>query len=360
FLEALLFSGRIINTKTSSFILNGVLLEAGTTLDLYTTDLEASIKTSVEVKIEEKGKVVVPLKILSNVLKSLDESKIGFYLNEETNQVQISCGNANFILNTLSLEEFPGFPELKKENTFKISMDKLKKIVTKVQKATSTDESRVILTGVLVETSERNITMVATDSYRLASYSEEIEKGYPEIKVVVPEKVLDSVVKSETDGGEIEVNIGEKQIAFLIKKNGKIKNTVISRLISGKFPDYKQLIPPSSKHNIIVDREKMLDVVRRISSISQDNMPVKLLMEKGEITVEMDIKEIGRSSEGFQIPYDGERIEIAFNPGFLIDGLTMIEGKNIVISINDSLKPILLTPEKEKGLLYLIMPIKVS
>ena len=159
---------------------------------------------------------------------------------------------------------------------------------------------------------------------------------------------------------DLEIILEENQIVFFLKKEDKAKNIIVSRLLSGKFPEYKQLIPEKMKHNILVDKEKLLEVVKRISSISQDNIPIKIIIEKSKMTATMDIKEIGSSSEDFPVAYGEETIEIAFNPFFLIDGINMIDGKNIILSIEEPLKPIILKPEKEKDILYLLMPVRVS
>lgn len=359
-LGALLFSSKAINPKISSFILSGVLLDADTDLNIFSTDLETSIKSTLKVKIEEKGKVVVPAKILINILKSLNESKITLQLNKETNQVLISCENAHFALNTLSLEEYPAFPETSVKNPIKIHLNKFKTIVSKVQRAVSQDESRVILTGILVEIEKDRLTMVATDSYRLAIIKEKLEKEMEEIKIVVPSRVLDSITKNDFKKASLEIMLEENQITFYLKEEEKIKNIIISRLLSGKFPEYKQLLPESMKHSIIIEKEKLLEVVRRISSISQDNIPIRLIIEKGKIIVTMDIKEIGSSSENLEVSYGEEKMEISFNPDFLIDGIMMMDDKNIIFSIEDPLKPVLLYSEKEKDMTYLLMPIRVS
>lgn len=274
--------------------------------------------------------------------------------------MKIACENALFTLNTLSLEEYPGFPEIKKENYIKINLNKFRNLVIKAQKAASLDEGRAILTGVLLEIEEGLLSMAATDSYRLSIVKENIDTGRPPIKVVIPSKVLDSIVKSEYKDSDIGINIEENQISFYLEGDNKKKIIIVSRLLSGKFPEYKQLIPKSLKHNIVINKEKMLDVVKRISSISQDNIPVKLTIDKGKITVSMSIREIGSSSEDFEVSYGEERIEIAFNPEFLMDGINIMDEKNIILSIEESLKPILIKSEKNKNLIYLLMPIRAS
>lgn len=359
-LDLILFSSRAISQKTTAFILSGVLLEADKGLDVYSTDLETSIKSTMEAKVLEKGKAVVPAKILVNILKNLKESKIELGLDKQTNQLRITSEKAQFNLNTLSLEEYPALPEIKEKNIIKLKLDKFRDLVSKVQRAASQDESRAILTGTLIEIEGGNLTLVATDSYRLATIKEELESQDKKIKIVVPSKVLESITKNDLKEMDLEMILEENQIAFLLKRKGKVTNTIISRLLSGKYPEYKQLIPEKMRHDIVINKEKMLEVVRRISSISQDNIPIKVIMEKGRITATMDIKEIGSSSEDFEAAYGEERIEIAFNPYFLIDGITMMDGKNVILSIEDPLKPILIRSEKDKDILYLLMPVRVS
>jgi len=360
FLDSVVFASKAINPKASSLILNGIMLDVDKKLTIYGTDLETSIKRITPVKVFDKGKTIVPAKILINILKSLKESKLELELDKSTNQVKITCENAFFTLNTLPLGEYPGFPEVKKEKQLKIKIDEFKRLVSKVQKAASVDESRAILTGVFLEIEDGVLSMVATDSYRLALIKESIDKKTSSIGVVVPSKVLDSVARSEYKGGDIEINFEENQISFNIEENSEGKDIIVSRLLSGKFPEYKQLMPQKLRHNIVVSKEKILDVVRRISSISQDNIPIKLTIDKGKITVSMSVREIGSSSEDFSVSYGEERIEIAFNPEFLMDGISIMDGKNIIMSIDEPLKPILIKPEKNDNLIYLLMPIRVS
>ncbi|MFC2145259.1 hypothetical protein ACFLQQ_02905 [Actinomycetota bacterium] len=180
------------------------------------------------------------------------------------------------------------------------------------------------------------------------------------MKIVVPSRVLDSITKNDFKKYDLEIILEENQIAFYLKKEDKIKNIIISRLLSGKFPEYKQLLPETMKHNIIIDKEKILEVVKRISSISQDNIPVKLIIEKSKMSITMDIKEIGSSSEDFEISYGEEKMEISFNPYFLIDGIIMMDDKNIVFSIEEPLKPVLINSGKKENMTYLLMPIRIS
>ncbi len=359
-LNALLTTNKAIGPRASSFILGGVMINAGEALTIYSTDLETSIKCESKVRVINEGKTVVPSRILINILKSLEESKIELELDRETNKVKITCGKAFFSLNTMSIEEYPDFPEIKNENPLRIELKKFKNLLSKVQKAASLDESRGVLTGVLIEIEGDILSMAATDSYRLALIKEKLDTTAQNIKVVIPLKVLDSIVKSEYDKGDVKIYLEENQISFCLEEEKKGKNIIVSRLLSGKFPEYKQLIPKGLKHNIVIDKGKMLEVVKRISSISQDNIPVKLAFDKGKAAVSMNIREVGSSSEDFDVSYGDERIETAFNPEFLIDGINIMDGKNIILSIEEPLKPILIQSEKNKELIYLLMPVRVS
>jgi DNA polymerase-3 subunit beta len=363
-LNKILFINRAMSPKISNFILNGIMMEAqNETLNIYGTDLETSINSRMNVKVIQQGRVVVPSKILINVLRSFPEAKLDIELLNETNELSLTCQKANFKLNTFALEEYPQFPEIKNANSFKIDFKTLKYLISKVQKSCSSDESRVILTGILMDINKNYINLVATDSYRLSVAGEEITYNGEQVKVVIPERVLDTITKSDLSAGSLDINIEENQISFVISESAENKNfrtTVISRLLSGKFPDYSNLIPQDFKHSIIMNRAGMLEVIKRVSSISQDNIPIKLDFEKGKLVVSMNIRETGSSVEDLDISYGEETLEIAFNPEFLIEGLNIMDDEKIIFDIVEPLKPIMIKPEKNKNLFYLLMPIRIS
>jgi DNA polymerase-3 subunit beta len=360
-LNKILFVNRAMAPKITNFILSGIMLEASKNLlNIYSTDLETSIKTSTAVSIIEEGRVIVPSKILINVLKSFLESKVELEFLPTTNELKVTCQNAQFRLNTYSLEEYPQFPQIKKQNSFNINIKNLKQLISKVQKSSSTDESRIILTGILIDISKGSLKLVSTDSYRLSLVEDSAGYENGPVKVVVPARVLDTLLRSDLVDGEVEVNIEENQISFVLVEDKNTRTVIISRLLSGKFPDYDKLIPTAFNHNIIMNKDLILEVVKRISSISQDNIPIRLDIEKGKVTVSMNIREVGSSSEDFEVVYGEEKIQMAFNPDFLIDGLNIIDSEKIMFSIVEPLRPVLIRPEKVENLLYLLMPIRIS
>ncbi|MBM3705599.1 MAG: DNA polymerase III subunit beta [Actinobacteria bacterium] len=360
-LNKILFINRAMSPKISNYILSGIMLEANKDkLDIFGTDIETSVKCSVRAAIETPGRVVVPSRIIVNVLKSFPEAKIDIELLGESNELKLTCRKANFLLNTFPLEEYPQFPPVKKKNSLKISLGDLKFLISKVQKSCSVDESRVILTGILLDITKDSVKFVATDSYRLAVANKKTDFGGEPLKVVVPSRVLDTITKSDSAAEEIGINIEENQISFFISEEKGFETTVVSRLLSGKFPDYENLIPSQFTHSIMIKKESMLDVIKRISSISQDNIPVKLELDKGRITVSMNIREVGSAVEDFEVVYGEESLQIAFNPDFLIDGLNIIDEEKFIFNIVEPLKPVMIKPEKNEDLIYLLMPIRIS
>ncbi|HEX7561148.1 MAG TPA: DNA polymerase III subunit beta, partial [Candidatus Humimicrobiaceae bacterium] len=235
-----------------------------------------------------------------------------------------------------------------------------KYLISKVQKSSSTDESRAALTGILIDLSKNFMKLVATDSYRLALASSSVDFDGDPIKVIVPSKVLDNITKSDFSDGDIDINIEENQISFVLDSDKEFKTLIISRLLSGKFPDYEKLIPQSFVHSIVIDKNTMHEVVNRISSISQDNIPIKLDFESGRIVVSMNIREVGSSSEDFPVSYGEENIQIAFDPDFLKEGLSVIEDDKITFNIVEPLKPVMIKSLKNEDILYLLMPIRIS
>ncbi|HEY5500644.1 MAG TPA: DNA polymerase III subunit beta, partial [Candidatus Humimicrobiaceae bacterium] len=330
------------------------------------------IKSSINANIIEQGRAVVPAKVFINILRNFSESKIDVELDINTNQLKVRCDKSIFSLNTFAIDEYPEFPRISEKTKFSLDFDIFKKLAAKAIKAASSEDSRAILTGVLIEIEKKEnsaeseqaglnyIKMVGTDSYRLSCVEEKIDYLGEPIKVVVPSKVLDSIIKSDFNGKTMDINIEENQISFSLKDSEETGTVVISRLLSGKFPEYKQLIPKSFSHNIILNKDKILEVTRRISSIAQDNIPVKLELSKGKMTASMNIKEVGSSSEEFEISYGEDNIDIAFNPVYFIDGILMIEQENLLFSIEETLKPVLIRHVNEDGYLYLLMPIRIS
>ena len=371
-LNKLNFASKIATSKSLISALSGVMLEASDKLYIYSTDLETSIKSSINANIIEQGRAVVPAKVFINILRNFSESKIDVELDINTNMLKVRCDKSIFSLNTFNIDEYPEFPRTSEKTKFSLDFDIFKKLAAKAIKAASSEDSRAILTGVLIEIDKKEssiengqassnfIKMVGTDSYRLSCVEEKIDYSGEPIKVVVPSKVLDSIIKSDFNGKTMDINIEESQISFTLKDSEETGTVVISRLLSGKFPEYKQLIPKDFSHNIILNKDKVLEVIKRISSIAQDNIPVKLELSKGKMTASMNIKEVGSSNEEFEISYGENNIDIAFNPIYFIDGVSMAEHENLLFSIEETLKPVLIRHVNDDSYLYLLMPIRIS
>jgi DNA polymerase-3 subunit beta len=272
-LNKLNFASKIATSKSLISALSGVMLEASDKLYIYSTDLETSIKSSINANIIEQGRTVVPAKVFISILRNFPESKVDVELDINTNQLKVRCDKSIFSLNTFAIDEYPEFPRASEKTKFSIDFDVFKKLAGKAIKAASSEDSRAILTGVLIEIEKKEsgiedqqnssnfIKMVGTDSYRLSCVEEKIEYQGDPIKVVVPSKVLDSIIKSDFNGKAMDVNIEESQISFTLKDSEESGTVIISRLLSGKFPEYKQLIPKEFSHNIILNKDKVLEVI---------------------------------------------------------------------------------------------------
>ncbi len=340
-------------------ILSGILLKSdGKTLDLSSTDLEISVRTSLDVEVKEAGSMVVPAKLFMDILTNLDEEKVEISLIKEKGQLEILAGESRFDLNIFFEEDFPKIPESQGEPVSDLDADKIGAVIKEVVKAASRDDAKPILTGVLVEMEKTEIKMVATDSYRLAIGEEKIDRG-PEksLHIIVPARSLREInrIIATSDKHVISVFLTDNQVIFKI---GGVE--LISRLIEGEFPNYKQILPEGYEKKIRVNKARFLGASKRVSILAQNNTPVKISAANNMMVISANTQDVGEATERMDAEYPGEEIKMAFNPQYLMDGITSVEGDELVIEVLDALKPALIKPVDKENFLYLIMPIRVS
>jgi DNA polymerase-3 subunit beta len=283
----------------------------------------------------------------------------------EKKELTITCGEARFQLRSLPVEDFPRLPERVEKAPVSISAALFAQTVERVIRAASRDETRPVLTGVLVSASAQELRMVATDSYRLSVKETALENEFEEeFEANVPARALQEVsrIVRETSAGKVSAVSRENQIVF-----GVDETVVSSRMIEGQFPNYRQLLPETYEHELRLDKAEFLAVVRRVGLMAQRNAPLKLTFEKGSVAVSAQTADVGEASENLPVSYDGESLEIGFNPQFLQDGLESVEGDELTLKLISPLRPGLLeagTPEGEgepRGrFLYLIMPVRLN
>ncbi|HDP70178.1 MAG TPA: DNA polymerase III subunit beta [Actinobacteria bacterium] len=348
---------KAVSTRSTLPILSGILFQGkGQEVILNATNLELSIKTSIPADIKKEGSVVIPARLIGEVVKNLPDSTIEMFLDEPNGLVRISCQESNFNIKILPPEDFPKFPELKIEQSCIINAEELIDIVKQVVKATSTDETRPILTGVLLSVNKNKIKMVATDSYRLAIKEVDLKKGIKDkIKVIVPSKTLVELMKIiPKESKDVSMCFTENQLIF---KTGK--TILISRLIEGQYPNYQQLLPDSYEIKIEVNKEELIAAVRRASLFTQDNSPIKIKIRDEMMELNAAAIDVGEAVERVKIKGGKEDIEIAFNSQYLLEGLMSMDEENVIFEIIDTVRPGVIKPKKKQNYLYLIMPVRI-
>jgi DNA polymerase-3 subunit beta len=266
--------------------------------------------------------------------------------------VHLTSGSASYTLNTYNPEDFPRLPELDAVSTFSVDRESLLETIGRVARAASRDESRPVLTGILVQFAGGKIVMAATDSYRLAVKETPAETA-TELEAIVPARALQELARIATSGDEVEVGVHENQVIFAT--SGVWLTT---RRIDGQFPNYRQLLPESFEHELTLPRAELLDMVRRAAVMIQRATPLQMRFAEGEVTVIARTHEVGESKESMPAPFSGEPLEIGFNADFLRDGLESLEGDDVRVKLISPLRPAVIQGEGD-DFTYLVMPIRL-
>jgi DNA polymerase-3 subunit beta len=348
---------RAVSTRTAVQILAGVLLRAeGGQLHLAATDMELSLRSSMDAQVEGEGSVVVPGRLLVDLARLLPESDVTIEHRIEEGVVRIACGSYESRLNTYNAEDFPRLPELDALTTFSVDREALLDTVARVQRSASRDESRPVLTGILARFEPGKLVMAATDSYRLSVKETPLEGEVPELEAIIPSRALLELARIAVAGDEIELGVHENQVIFSIATEGVYLTT---RRIDGQFPNYKQLLPETFEHDVTIPRGELLDVVRRTSVMVQRNSPLRLRFAEGELTVTARTQDVGEATESLPVQYAGEPLEIGFNAEFLKDGVESITSDDLTLHLISPLRPAVIEGDGD-DFRYLIMPIRLA
>jgi DNA polymerase-3 subunit beta len=360
FIGSLGVAARGVSTRSAIQTLAGIKLEAreGAGVELQATDMELGIRVVAEASVERPGSVVLPGRLLLDVVRSLPKDDLTLEYRSTEGDVEVVSGPARFHLRTLPADEFPKLPEVGEASTMRVPAQAFVETIGRVARSASRDETRPHLTGVLVSASERELRMVATDSYRLSVKETSLEDALEgSLEANVPARTLQELARiSATDGGDrIEIAALEHQVIFRV---GEV--TLSSRLVEGRFPNYKQLLPETFDHELHVSGSELLEVVRRISLLAQKNAPLRLRFAEGSLEVSAQTPDIGEASEALPVPFDGEALEIGFNPEFLRDGLESAESDDLILKLHSPLRPGLIQSGDDGGFIYLVMPIRLN
>jgi DNA polymerase-3 subunit beta len=346
---------RGVSTRTTVQILAGILLEGRDgRLSLAATDMELSLRTAIESNVESEGSVVVPGRLLLDIARLLPEAEVSLEHRLEEAVVEVRCGSASYRLHTYNAEDFPRLPDTQGIELHEVDRETLLETVSRVSRSASRDESRPVLTGVLVHFEPGKLVMAATDSYRLSVKETELEGSVPELEAIVPARALGELARIAADGETIQLGVHENQVVF-----GTGGAWLTTRRIDGQFPNYKQLVPEAFEHEVALPREELLDVVRRVSVMAQRNSPLRLRFADGELVVSAQKQDVGEARESLPVSFTAEPLEIGFNAEFLRDGVESVGGEALRLKLISPLRPAVLQGEND-DFLYLIMPIRLA
>jgi DNA polymerase III subunit beta len=350
---------RVASARSAIQALSGIQLAASTDgCELRATDMDVGLRVPVPATVVREGVVVLPARLLLDVVRLLPAPEISLELRAAEQDVELVSGSATFHIRTLRTEDFPPFPEPDQDSAVMMPVEAFVSTALKVASSASRDETRPVLTGILVSASERELRMVATDSYRLSVKETTLEAPLPSgFEVNVPARALQELARVVGHVEEEQLRISVRQNQILFELDGVILS---SRLIDGQFPNYRQLLPETFEHELRLASAELTEVVRRISLLAQKNAPLRLSFKPGELTISAQTPDIGEALESLPVSFEGDPLEIGFNPEFLRAGLEAIEEGDVVVKLISPLRPGLIESGDDSRFRYLIMPIRLN
>ena len=367
--DALTTAGRAVTARGSmAAALAGVRIDvAGNRLVIVGTDLDLTVRIESEAIGLDDGSVVTPARLAADIVRSLEPGAVTFEGGED--EVEISAARSRFVVRTFAVDDFPVLPDPRPDQVT-LPAAGLAEALRQVVRAASNDDARPLLTGVLVAAEGTGTRLVATDSYRLALRDLTGTGPLPEgtDQILVPARALtelqrllpaakEAAGKDKDDGvPDVGFSVSDLDATFTV---GDVR--LMTRLLDGKFPDYRQLIPPGYPNQLRVGKESLLDALRRVRLLVRDNTtPVRLSMRPGGVELTVVSQEVGHASEDVDADYEGEELTVAFNPSYLIDGVEAVLGDEVVLETLDATKPATVRAPDHADYRYLLMPVRVS
>ena len=343
-----------VTTRSTLPVLAGVYVQArGDEVLFQATDLELSIQYTTTALKEEEGETVLPGALMANIVKNLPDAAVHIEADEEN--AIISCESSSFSIKCLNPVDFPGFPKLAPEQQISVPFEAFSSMARKVCKVVSKDESRAILTGVLISVEDQTLKMVATDSYRLAVTEAPVGNEVEDFSAVISGTFVSDLAGLPKTGQNITFGLAENQI--VVSYMGTV---FINRRIEGKYPNYKQLIPTSYETRCLVDRRAFTAAVKRSSLLEHTGSQVRISINVASQTIQLTTnQEIGSTQEMVRAEIEGDDVEIGFNSHYVSEGLAAMESDTVALEIQGSLKPGIMKGSAEEGYLYLVMPVRL-
>lgn len=346
-----------VSTRSTLPVLSGILIEAaGDKIILQATDLELSIQYSVAALVEEEGRTVVPGKLFSEIVKNLPDAAV--HVEATDDQAFVTCDTSSFSIRALNAEDFPGFPRVDVHQKIEIPFHQFSTMVKRVSRVVSKDESRAILTGVLITLEAGVLRMVATDSYRLAITDAPLpNSSADEFHAVISGSFLSEIAPLPKTESPVSLALADNQIVVTCEDT-----VFINRRIEGNFPNYKQLLPDGYATRATIEVDKLVASVRRASLLGSTSSPVRFDLNNASQTVQISAasQDVGSAQEIISCAIEGEDVEIAFNYAYVLDGLGSIATDEVYLEVQSALKPGIFRALEPENFLYLVMPVRIS
>jgi DNA polymerase-3 subunit beta len=355
--EALSAASRVVATRFVGASSGILLTLTGNQLVVTGTDLDITVRTTVDVVGHEDGSTVVPARLIVDAVRSLEVGAVTVASGDEN--VEISLGRAKFSLRTFSVVDYPNLPPITGALTAVPALDLIQGL-NQVVRAAASDDARPLLTGVLFTTDDGMLRLIATDSYRLAVRDVPGVKGIGGTQdLLVPARALQELQRAAASlptDAEIGVTITDAEICFVVGTT-----TVASRLIDGNYPSVLQLIPASYPNQLRIAKDTLLTSLRRAKLLAKDSTSsVRLTMKDKNVEIRTQSHDAGDVEDNVDADYNGEEITIAFNPSFLIDGIEAVPGDEVVLEVSDSVRPAMVHGVDDSRFRYLLMPVRVQ
>lgn len=360
--EGLQTVARAVSGRSTLPILGNVLLEpGGDMLRLAATDLELGIERLVPARVVEPGPVTLPAKTLSEIVGVLPEADVTVAADAGSGEVVITCRRSEYRIHGLPAEEFPVLPEVSADASFAVPERELREMIRQTIFAASTDDTRPVLTGVYTLLNERTLTLVATDTHRLAVRQGSVTEGTPELAAIIPARALNELSRVLDPEGDrpVQVRLDRNQVLFRTEMG-----TVVSRLIEGQFPKYEKVVPAEYTRKLTIPKEELQQAVRRVAVMAREDAsraPRVVLRTAGEmLTLTADAGDLGRAYEEVEVIREGDDIQIAFNARYLLDVLGVVDTEGLYLEMTEPLRPAVLRPVGGTEYLIVIMPMSLQ
>jgi len=350
----------VVSTRTTLPILSNVLMRADNErLEFTATDLDVTISCGVEAKVKRAGASTVPVKRLFGIVRELNSADIDVSVDEK-NMCSVQSGPSFYKINGLSADEFPPLPAFKEEKRVVLPQETVRGMMKKTSFAVSTDESRYVLNEIFLSLKDHKMTMVATDGRRLALVDEDVDVTEESSgEFIIPAKAVNELNRLLQEKGEVEIRYAENQASFNLKDEKGASVLIVTKLIEGNYPNYRQVIPAETKERVTLVREEFLHALRRAEIMTSDKSnSVKFNFGKNKLEITANSPEVGEAKESLAVNYKGPDMAIAFNPKYMIDPLNALANDEVFLELIDELSPGVL---KINGpFLYVVMPMRLT